>query len=81
MVSQLREGNGVYSVRFSPIFEDLAEDDDITAATRLNQQLEEFIRIHPEQYLWMHRRFRSRPEGEEPFYPKKKRKKKKTTKT
>ena len=75
MVSQLREGNGVYSVRFSPIFENLAEDDDITAATRLNQQLEEFVRIHPEQYLWMHRRFNSRPEGEPRFYPKKKRNK------
>jgi KDO2-lipid IV(A) lauroyltransferase len=75
MVSQFREGNGVYSVRFSPIFEGIAEDDDITAATRLNQQLEEFVRIHPEQYLWMHRRFNSRPEGEPPFYPKKKRKK------
>ena len=77
MVSQFRETDGRYSIRFSPIFEDLANDDDITAATRLNAQLETFIRIHPEQYLWMHRRFRSRPEGEAPFYPKKQRKKKK----
>jgi KDO2-lipid IV(A) lauroyltransferase len=76
MVSQFREKNGAYSIRFSPILEGFAEDDDITAATRLNQQLEEFIRIHPEQYLWMHRRFHSRPEGEPAFYPKKKRKKK-----
>lgn len=76
MVSQLREGNGIYSVRFSPIFENIADDDDITAATRLNEQLESFIRIHPEQYLWMHRRFRSRPEGETSFYPEKERKKK-----
>lgn len=77
MISQFREDNDRYSIRFSPIFEGLAEDDDITAATRLNKQLETFIRIHPEQYLWMHRRFRSRPAGEEPFYPKKQRKKKK----
>jgi KDO2-lipid IV(A) lauroyltransferase len=77
MVSQFRTNDGQYSIRFSPIFEDLAKDDDITAATRLNAQLESFIRIHPEQYLWMHRRFRSRPEGEMPFYPKKQRKKKK----
>lgn len=77
MISQFREADDRYSVRFSPIFEGLAEDDDITAATRLNEQLETFIRIHPEQYLWMHRRFRSRPAGEEPFYPKKQRKKKK----
>lgn len=77
MVSQFREPDGSYSIRFSPILEGIAEDDDITAATRLNKQLEEFIRIHPEQYLWMHRRFRSRPKGETPFYPKKKKKKKK----
>ncbi|MFT4765785.1 MAG: KDO2-lipid IV(A) lauroyltransferase [Oleispira sp.] len=77
MVSQFRESDGHYSIRFSPIFEDLAKDDDVTAATRLNAQLESFIRVHPEQYLWMHRRFRSRPEGEAPFYPKKQRKKKK----
>lgn len=80
MVSQFREDNDRYSIRFSPIFEGITEDDDITAATRLNKQLEEFIRIHPEQYLWMHRRFRSRPKGEEPFYPKKKRKKKSSRK-
>jgi KDO2-lipid IV(A) lauroyltransferase len=77
MVSQFRTSDGHYSIRFSPIFEDLEKDDDITAASRLNAQLEAFIRIHPEQYLWMHRRFRSRPEGEMPFYPKKQRKKKK----
>jgi len=76
MISQLREQDGIYSIRFSPILENIAEDDDVTAATRLNAQLETFIRIHPEQYLWMHRRFRSRPEGEPAFYPKKQRKKK-----
>jgi KDO2-lipid IV(A) lauroyltransferase len=76
MISQFREKNGGFSIHFSPIFEGIAEDDDLTAATRLNAQLESFIRIHPEQYLWMHRRFRSRPEGEPAFYPKKQRKKK-----
>lgn len=80
MVSQFREKDGHYSIRFSPIFEGIEQDDDVTAATRLNKQLENFIRIHPEQYLWMHRRFRSRPEGEEPFYPKRVRKKKKKKK-
>jgi KDO2-lipid IV(A) lauroyltransferase len=77
MVSQFAEGDGKYAMHFSPIFEGFQDDDDVTAATRLNNQLEEFVRLHPEQYLWMHRRFRTRPEGEEPFYPKKKRKKKK----
>ncbi|MFT7111123.1 MAG: KDO2-lipid IV(A) lauroyltransferase [Methylophagaceae bacterium] len=77
MISQFRKTDGHYNIRFSPILENLADDDDITAATRLNAQLETLIRFHPEQYLWMHRRFRSRPEGEAAFYPKKQRKKKK----
>lgn len=74
MLSQMREKNGIYSIRISPILENIIEDDDVTAATRLNKQLESFIRVHPEQYLWMHRRFRSRPEGEPSFYPDKQRK-------
>ncbi|MFC3681321.1 LpxL/LpxP family acyltransferase [Bacterioplanoides pacificum] len=77
MISQFAEGNGKYAIHVSPILENFQDDDDVTAATRLNAQLEQFVRLHPEQYLWLHRRFRSRPEGEEPFYPKKKRKPKK----
>ena len=77
MIAQFAEGDGKYAIHFSPIFEGIQDDDDVTAATRLNQQLESFVRLHPEQYLWMHRRFRTRPEGAEPFYPKKKRKPKK----
>lgn len=76
MVSQFRENNNKYSIHFSPIFEDILEQDEVTTATQLNKQLETFVRLHPEQYLWMHRRFRSRPEGEASFYPKKIRKKK-----
>jgi len=37
-------------------------------ATRTNQILEKQILKNPEQYLWIHRRFKTRPEGEENFY-------------
>ncbi|MFT6271143.1 MAG: KDO2-lipid IV(A) lauroyltransferase [Alphaproteobacteria bacterium] len=30
--------------------------------------LEESVRKHPEQYLWLHRRFKTRPEGEANLY-------------
>lgn len=35
---------------------------------RVNQELEEWIRAYPDQYLWVHRRFKTRPEGETPIY-------------
>ncbi|TNF99068.1 MAG: hypothetical protein EP297_06495 [Gammaproteobacteria bacterium] len=39
--------------------ESLEED-----AIRINQLIEKQIRKAPEQYLWTHRRFKTRPEGE-----------------
>ncbi len=33
------------------------------AATAINQLFEAQIRNHPEQYLWVHRRFKNQPDG------------------
>jgi KDO2-lipid IV(A) lauroyltransferase len=42
---------------------------DVAADTALmNQRLEAEIRTMPEQYYWVHRRFKTRPEGEPPVY-------------
>jgi lauroyl/myristoyl acyltransferase len=30
--------------------------------------IEKFILVQPDQYLWAHRRFKNRPEGEADFY-------------
>ena len=38
------------------------------SARILNNALEKIIRERPEQYLWMHRRFKTRPSGEVSFY-------------
>ncbi len=35
----------------------------------INFEIEEFIRKNPDNYLWSHRRFKNRPDGEESFYP------------
>jgi len=40
---------------------------------RINQWVESVLRECPEQYLWAHRRFKSRPEGAPRLYDKKKR--------
>ena len=42
--------------------------DPIESATLTNKTLENFIKRHPEQYLWQHRRYKTRPEGEPKIY-------------
>ena len=37
-------------------------------ASRINQLIEKQVRCAPEQYLWVHRRFKDRPGGEPDFY-------------
>ncbi|MCF6766098.1 LpxL/LpxP family Kdo(2)-lipid IV(A) lauroyl/palmitoleoyl acyltransferase [Thiotrichales bacterium 19S3-7] len=48
--------------------ENFASGDDYQDALRYNQHLEKVIRQYPDQYLWQHRRFKTRPEGEKRFY-------------
>ena len=43
-------------------------DNKSESARILNNALEKIIRECPEQYLWMHRRFKTRPPGEVSFY-------------
>ncbi len=49
---------------------DLGADDEpeLVTATRLNRELEQWIHTRPEQYLWTHRRFKTRPEGQASLY-------------
>ncbi len=43
--------------------------DDVTADTaRMNLQLQGYIDAMPEQYYWVHKRFKTRPAGEPPVY-------------
>lgn len=43
-------------------------DDLMADTTRMNELLEEYIQTMPEQYHWVHRRFKTRPEGEPGVY-------------
>ena len=45
------------------------EQDALSNTALFTATLERFIRAHPEQWLWMHRRWKTRPEGEQAVYP------------
>jgi Lauroyl/myristoyl acyltransferase len=45
-----------------------AEQDALVNTAAFTAKIEEYIRQYPEQWLWMHRRWKTRPEGEEGIY-------------
>lgn len=59
---------GRYLLRIGPALEGFPSGDDIEDARRVNAAIEEQVRRTPEQYLWIHRRFKTRPPGEAPVY-------------
>jgi len=62
------DGRG-YVVKFLPAWTDWpGKDGDEAATRRLNAWIEQQVLEHPAQYLWVHRRFKTRPPGEAPFY-------------
>ena len=57
-----------YQLEIFPSWDDFPQGDDVVDATRVNQFVEEQVALYPEQYMWLHRRFKTRPEGEVSFY-------------
>jgi KDO2-lipid IV(A) lauroyltransferase len=61
-----------YRLRFDPPVE-LVRTGDLEADIRANTQkftgiIEDYVRKYPEQWLWVHRRWKTRPEGQPSFY-------------
>ncbi|MDA8905754.1 LpxL/LpxP family Kdo(2)-lipid IV(A) lauroyl/palmitoleoyl acyltransferase [Candidatus Thioglobus sp.] len=65
--SFIRTSKG-YEMSFEKPLSDFPSGDSITDATTTNKILEKQIKNTPEQYLWIHRRFKTRPEGVKNFY-------------
>jgi KDO2-lipid IV(A) lauroyltransferase len=64
----LRRADGTYLIKVHPPLERFATGDDGQDTLRINALLEQAILEAPEQYFWIHRRFKTRPEGEPPVY-------------
>jgi len=63
----VRDATGHYRLALQPALEGFPSNDSELDAARINQVIEAAIREAPEQYLWSHRRFRKRPDIDDPY--------------
>lgn len=68
VVARMLPGGQGYVVRFLPPLEGFPSDDALADTTRMNRWIEDEIRANPAQYLWVHKRFKTRPTGEPDVY-------------
>lgn len=57
-----------YNVHITEFFENFPTDDYAIDTLKVTQELERWIQKYPSQYMWTHRRFKTRPEGEQSVY-------------
>lgn len=61
-------GKIIYEIFIQPAVDNFPSDDIEKDAALINKTNENLIRENPEQYLWVHKRYKTRPEGEPPVY-------------
>ncbi len=69
VVTEILPGGQGYRVRFGEPWTDWPSDDPEADARRMNAWIEAEIERCPDQYLWVHKRFKTRPAGEASLYP------------
>jgi Kdo2-lipid IVA lauroyltransferase/acyltransferase len=57
-----------YEVTILPAWKDYPSGDPTADTLTMNQHLERMIATMPEQYYWVHKRFKTRPPGEKSLY-------------
>ena len=67
-ITRVLPGGEGYVLTFYPAWENYPSGDDIADTRRMNEFIEQRILEMPEQYFWVHKRFKTRPEGEKSFY-------------
>jgi Kdo2-lipid IVA lauroyltransferase/acyltransferase len=62
------DGSG-YLLHIEAPLENFPSSDEVSDASAINQSIEKWVRRFPENYVWIHQRFKTRPAGEAAFYP------------
>ena len=68
VVAEMLPGGQGYRVRFLPAWTDFPSDDALADTAAMNRWIEAEVRANPAQYLWVHKRFKTRPPGEPNLY-------------
>jgi KDO2-lipid IV(A) lauroyltransferase len=68
VVAEILPGGQGWRVRFLPAWEGWPTDNPEADAAAMNRFIEAQIRLLPEQYLWVHKRFKTRPPGQPSLY-------------
>jgi Kdo2-lipid IVA lauroyltransferase/acyltransferase len=64
-ITRVLPGNAGYVLTFYPPWENYPTGDDIADTRYMNEFIEQRVLEMPEQYFWLHKRFKTRPPGEE----------------
>ena len=67
LIEQRSAGRG-YQIRFLPAWENYPSRNFRADTLRMNQFIEDCVKAAPEQYYWIHKRFKTRPPGEKRIY-------------
>ena len=65
---QRKPGGAGYKLTIWPALDNFPAGDEISDAQRINDVLEKLIMCNPDQYLWVHKRYKSRPPGSSGIY-------------
>ena len=68
VIAEMLPGGQGYKVRFGDPWTHFPTDDALADTAAMNRWIEAEIRQNPAQYLWVHKRFKTRPPGEAPLY-------------
>lgn len=67
LFQHVRRDDGGYTLRLWPAFDGFPSDDATADTARVMAGIETMARAAPAQYLWIHRRFKRRPDGSSPY--------------